>query len=95
MVSPESDGCGLVGGDGRRTARRTESLDQLGQLAATAAGRLAGADLALQSEVLGLLDVKVTVLDGSRTPALRVTRTLLGNARSDLVSLTCLPGSRG
>jgi hypothetical protein len=50
---------------------RGESLDQL---AATAAGRLAGADLALQAEVLGLLDVRVECL----TPAARLRCGLPG-----------------
>jgi hypothetical protein len=35
-----------------------------------------GADLALQAEVLQLLDVRLTVLDGSRTPPLRITGAL-------------------
>jgi hypothetical protein len=55
---------------------RSNSLDELGKLAATAAGRLAGADLALQAEVLALRDVRVTVLDRTRTPALRITGTI-------------------
>jgi DNA invertase Pin-like site-specific DNA recombinase len=51
---------------------RSASLDQLGRLAATARDRLEHADLAFQAETLALLDVRVTVLDRTRTPALRV-----------------------
>lgn len=61
----------------------SRSLNQLGKLAATAAGRLAHADLAMQAEELALLDVRVTVLDRARTPALRVEGVI------------CSPGSRG
>jgi hypothetical protein len=47
-------------------------LDGLGALAATAADRLASLDLRDRAEVLELLDVRVEVLDASRTPPLQV-----------------------
>jgi site-specific DNA recombinase len=62
---------------------QTASLDQLGKLAALAAGRLADASLEFQDEVLALLDVRVTVLDASKTPALRIEGTICSSEMLD------------
>ena len=62
---------------------RSGSLDEPGKLAALAAGRLAHADLAMQSDVLALLDVRVTVLDRTRTPALRIEGVICSSEMLD------------
>lgn len=46
------------------------------QLAEMASERLKGMDLEARERVIALLDIKVTVLDDSREPALRVEGTL-------------------
>lgn len=53
-------------------AQAQQAAESLEQLATRAAGRLAGADRFMQAELLRLLQVKVTVLDDSPQPALRI-----------------------
>jgi DNA invertase Pin-like site-specific DNA recombinase len=57
----------------RWVAEGRQRHDAIGRLAATAPERLASMSLAEQAETLALLEVRVEVLDATKTPALRVT----------------------
>jgi hypothetical protein len=58
------------------TADRREQMTSLDSLASRAAGRLGSMTLAEQREVLDLLNVRVEVLDNTKSPALRITGTV-------------------
>jgi DNA invertase Pin-like site-specific DNA recombinase len=58
------------------TADRQEQMTSLGGLSARVAGRLDSMSLDEQKELLDLLNVRIEVLDTSKTPAIRITGTV-------------------
>ena len=58
------------------TADRQEQMTSLGGLSARVAGRLGSMTLTEQKELLDLLNVRIEVLDTSKTPAIRITGTV-------------------
>ena len=58
------------------TEERQEQMASLGGIAARVAGRLDSMTLEDQKEVLGLLNVRVEVLDNSKAPAIRIAGTV-------------------